>query len=195
MSKILVLCGSTRKASLNRKLMYVCAEYLVTRCTVDVLEASQVNLPLYNQEIEQQPDIYDRVAALYDRFEAADGFVVVSPEYNASVTAFLKNTIDWVSRLQFIRPNIPNPFLHRPVLFGSAVSSWTGGSFGIAHARSIFTYLGAMPMSEHISLGQAERFWDGEKPQFPPPFIAFYQGALSHLLELADRPRFGSRRL
>jgi len=92
-AKILVIPGSIRKGSLNDKL----AEVLVSDLNSLDATAEKVSLkdypfPIYNADIE----IPQEVIALAKKFAEVDGFVFVSPEYNASIPALLKNAIDWL---------------------------------------------------------------------------------------------------
>lgn len=88
-----VIVGSTRRDSINRRL----AQALV-RLAGDRVRARFIridDLPLYNQDLEgQRPAEVDRFTA---EVAAADAILVVSPEHNRSITAALKNAIDWVS--------------------------------------------------------------------------------------------------
>lgn len=189
MTQILLFAGSNRGESLNRKLMYACAAVLEQHCTIDVLAPSEADLPIFNQDLEGDLAIMTRVATLYSRFNAADGFVFISPEYNASVAPLFKNLIDWVSRLPYIDSTFPNAFLHRPVLLGSAVGGWSGGAFGINHARAILTYLGAIPLAEQLSLPHANQLWDGEKPNFSPDLKEYMISSLIRLVSFAQHAR------
>ena len=83
-----------------------------------MLIPEDVNLPLFNQDLEQSEPVLSEVMALQARFKAANGLVVSSPEYNGHVSPYLKNTIDWVSRLPRIdsRYAADDPFRGKPVL-------------------------------------------------------------------------------
>jgi NAD(P)H-dependent FMN reductase len=86
--------------------------------------------------------------------EAAHGFVIASPEYNASLPGVLKNSIDWVSR------NRPQPFNERHGLLLSASPSMAGGNRGLWALRVPFEHLGARMYPDMFSLAQAHRAFD-----------------------------------
>ncbi len=120
--KILGICGSLRKGSLNMAALRACNELMPEGMSMTVAEIGDI--PLFNQ------DIYDAglpapAKRFRDQVAAADGLLIASPEYNFSVTGALKNAIDWGSR----PPN--QVFLEKPV----AIFSATGGPLGGARVQ------------------------------------------------------------
>src|ERR1035437_8308942 len=97
-SRLLFFPASLRRQSHQRRLLDYFAESLSSSCEIDMLTPEDVNLPLFNQDLEQSEPVLSEVIALQARFKAADGFVVASPEYNGHLSPYLKNTLDWVSR-------------------------------------------------------------------------------------------------
>ena len=65
---------------------------------VTMLELNDLPLPLYNQDIEDSMGEPSEVVELKKMFMAHQGLLIASPEYNGSLTAALKNLIDWISR-------------------------------------------------------------------------------------------------
>lgn len=94
---LLIIPGSTRRASLNRQLARA-AERLATAADLEptVLEFSVFDVPLYDADLEASGTPAD-VLTLKALFAAAPGWLVVSPEYNGSYPPLLKNVFDWVS--------------------------------------------------------------------------------------------------
>jgi NAD(P)H-dependent FMN reductase len=90
------------------------------------------------------------------RVEAADGFVIASPEYNASMPGMLKNAIDWASRHR------PQPFNARHGLLMSASPSMTGGNRGLWSLRIPFEHLGARIYPDMFSLATAHDAFNDE---------------------------------
>ena len=95
MSRILVIPGSWRKGSLNAALAYAAVECAPPGCTVTVESIHDV--PLYDGDVEAA-GIPATVERLKDAIAAADGVILVSPEYNNGVPGVLKNAFDWCSR-------------------------------------------------------------------------------------------------
>lgn len=92
--KIAVVIGSARKASMNRIYAQALEALAGEAMVFDYLPVGQ--LPLYNTDLEA--DMPAVLADVVARIQAADGILFVSPEHNRSVTALMKNTLDWVSR-------------------------------------------------------------------------------------------------
>jgi len=100
--RILALVGSLRAASINRKIAELAAAVAPEGVTVTVFEGL-AELPFYNEEIDPAVDSDVRhapapVAALRAAAADADAVLVVTPEYNGSIPAVIKNAIDWLSR-------------------------------------------------------------------------------------------------
>jgi chromate reductase, NAD(P)H dehydrogenase (quinone) len=118
--KVLGICGSLRKASVNGAALRACGELMPAGMTLSIYEGLG-ELPLYNQEI-MDAGIPAPVQRLRDAIAGADGLLLASPEYNFSVTAALKNGIDWMSR-------VPNqPFQDKPIAIFSASAGPLGGA-------------------------------------------------------------------
>jgi NAD(P)H-dependent FMN reductase len=99
--KVLALVGSLRAASINRQIAELAAEVAPEGVTVTVFEGLG-ELPFYNEEIDPavgaEGDEPAGVAALRAAAAEADAALVVTPEYNGSFPAVVKNAIDWLSR-------------------------------------------------------------------------------------------------
>lgn len=99
-------------------------------------------IPLYNGDVEEAEGIPDAVQRLKDRIVAADGLLLVSPEYNGSVPGVLKNAVDWLSRPP---ADIPKVFRDRPV--GVIGASPGPGGTGLAQIGwlAVLRTLGTAP--------------------------------------------------
>ena len=92
--KILGLCGSLRKDSFNRKLLYE-AVRLYGTCNFNL---ANLNLPLYNGD-EESIGKPKSALKLHKDIKIADGIIITCPEYNKGISGVLKNALDWVSRI------------------------------------------------------------------------------------------------
>ena len=110
--KTLVFAGSTRQQSFNRRLAAVAAQAARDLgADVTLLELADFELPLYNGDLEAQ-GTPDKVRELKAIVHAHPAWIICSPEYNASYTGLLKNTLDWLSapsRATPTGPWAPNP--------------------------------------------------------------------------------------
>jgi len=183
---LLLVSGSLRSESFNTRLLRDLALRLDGCCQVDLLDPRQVDLPLFDQDLEADPMVAGRVAALHRRFAASHGLIVASPEYNGQLPPFLKNLVDWVSRLAYIDPSHGNPFVDRAVLLCSASTGWSGGALAIPHARALFGYVGGVVIGDTICLPQAGQRWTGDGFAFAPAFEQQIAGALARVLRLAS---------
>lgn len=115
MTKIIGIAGSLRKASFNTALLRAAVDLTPTGVEVEI--ASIAGIPLYDGDVERDQGIPEVVATLKDRIAAADGLLLVTPEYNNSVPGVFKNAIDWLSRPP---KDIPRVFGDKPtVLIGA----------------------------------------------------------------------------
>ena len=96
MTHILGIAGSLRKTSLNAALLRAAVDLMPGGATLD---ASGIEgIPLYNGDEEAAHGIPPAVAELKRKLLAADGLLLVTPEYNNSIPGAFKNAIDWMSR-------------------------------------------------------------------------------------------------
>ena len=96
--KILAFAGSLRGASYNKKLAKVAAEAArAAGAEATFLDLRDLPLPIFDEDIEKQsfPENATKLKAL---MKSHDGFLIASPEYNSSISAALKNAVDWASR-------------------------------------------------------------------------------------------------
>ena len=142
MTNLLFLSGSQRRESFNTKLFQYLSKFLESCCTVDMIDSTKIELPIFNQDLENDPLIIKRAAMLHQRFHASHGIVVACPEFNGQLTLFIKNMIDWVSRLSYINNHLGNPIQGRPVLLWSATTGWTGGAVSTQYVRALFGFVG-----------------------------------------------------
>lgn len=155
--RLLVFGASLRERSLNVSLAALAAEILRVRgAEVDHPRMAEFDTPSYSGDVEDDDGIPAGASELKRRLEAADGFVISSPEYNGSMPGVLKNTIDWTSRFR------PQPFNGRPGFLLSASPSMVGGNRGLWSLRVPLEHLGARVYPDMFSLAKApEMLADG----------------------------------
>jgi chromate reductase, NAD(P)H dehydrogenase (quinone) len=153
--KILGICGSLRKASLNMAALRACNELLPQGMALQI--TSIADIPMYNQDVFDA-GMPEPVKRLRGEIAAADGLLLASPEYNFSVSGPLKNAIDWASRT----PN--QAFQDKPVAMFSATQGPVGGARNQYDLRRILTQLWAYPLPRpEVFIGSAAgKFADGK---------------------------------
>lgn len=131
MTTIAVFVGSLRDGSLNKKLAKNLEELAPEGTTFDYVD---LNLPLYNSDDEAA--FPESATAAKQKVEAADGVLIVTPEYNRSIPGVLKNAIDWASR-----PWGQNSFDAKPVALAGATIGPIGTAVAQSDLRHIAGYL------------------------------------------------------
>ena len=127
MARIIGIAGSLRKGSYNAALLRAAAERAPAGMEVEI--ASIAGIPLYDGDLESEQGIPDPVTVLKDKIAAADGLLLVTPEYNNSMPGVLKNAIDWLTRPA---KDIPRVFGDKPV----AIMGATPGGGGTRLAQT-----------------------------------------------------------
>lgn len=125
MTTILGLSGSLRKASFNTGLLRAAAELAPKDTVIEIGDISQV--PLYNGDDEARDGLPPAVRELQSQLAAADGLLLVTPEYNNGIPGVFKNTIDWMSRGDGLKA-----FIGKPV----AIIGASPGGFGTILAQN-----------------------------------------------------------
>jgi chromate reductase len=117
MTTLLGISGALRAASTNTHLIRHAAEIY----DADTFVQADLNLPLYNGDIEDASGIPAAVQKLADQIAGADAIIISTPEYNKSISGVLKNALDWVSRTE------GNVWADKPVAIMSATAGRSGG--------------------------------------------------------------------
>ena len=152
--KVLGICGSLRKASLNLAALRACGELLPAGMALDI--AGIDGLPLFNQDVFDA-GLPEPVKRIRDRIAAADALLIASPEYNFSIPAPLKNVIDWGSR----PPN--QVFNEKPIAIFSVTPGPVGGARVQYDLRRVLGQLWGhvLPRPEVFIGNAAGKFQDG----------------------------------
>jgi NAD(P)H-dependent FMN reductase len=126
-TKLIGISGSLRQASYNSALLRNAVGLMPENA--DLVVDTIRGIPLYDGDVEVNEGIPERVAELKEAIAAADGLLLVTPEYNNSIPGVFKNAIDWLSRPD---SDIKRVFGSKPV----AVIGASGGGFGTILAQS-----------------------------------------------------------
>lgn len=153
--RILVFAGSARMDSLNKKLARVAAEAVrAAGATATFVDLGDYPMPLYDGDLEAREGVPAAARKLKDLFIAHQGLFIVSPENNASVSALLKNTLDWVSRQDGGESGLV-PYQGKVAAIAGASPGALGGLRGLTHLRAILQTLRVLVLSEQMALGRA----------------------------------------
>ncbi|RCJ26651.1 NADPH-dependent FMN reductase [Nostoc sp. ATCC 43529] len=164
--KILAFAGSTRIDSYNKKLVKIAAASAkAAGAEVTYLDLRDLPLPLYDEDLEAQEGMPANARTLKDLMISHQGFLIASPEYNSSLTAVLKNAIDWASRpYPNESPLALTAFAGKVATIMSASPGGLGGLRGLVHLRSILGNIKVLVLPDQIAVSKAyEAFNDDGK--------------------------------
>jgi chromate reductase len=154
-ARILAFAGSTRKASFNRQLVAVAAKSAeAAGAEVTLINLADFPLPIFDQDYEAEHGIPENATKLKQLFIDHNGLLIASPEYNSSVSAVLKNAIDWISRRAEGEP-MKAAFLGKTAAIMAASPGGLGGIRGLVHLRAILQNIGILVMPDQITLSEA----------------------------------------
>jgi NAD(P)H-dependent FMN reductase len=136
--------------------------------------------PPYDLDVELSTGIPAGAQALHDKLVATDGFLIASPEYNASMPGYLKNTIDWVSRFR------PQPFNGKQAFLMAASPSMTGGKIGLWALRQPLEHLGARVYPDMFALAQAHRAFDESGRIADAKLQTWFETAIECFIDLVE---------
>lgn len=135
--KVLAFAGSTRTDSYNKKLVMNAAD--VARemgAKVTVVDLKDYPIPFYDADLETQSGMPEKAKEIRRLMLESQVIFIASPDYNSSVSAVLKNVLDWASRSESGKPS-RDAFLNKKFGLMSASPGRSGGADGLAHLRDI----------------------------------------------------------
>jgi len=159
--KILVIPGSLRTGSHNVKLA-AAAAYEFAQAGVDVtrLSLGDFPLPIYDGDLQAKSGVPKHAINLKRMIGSHHGVLLVTPEYNSSVPPLVKNTIDWLSRVQDANEARGQVFRERPFAIAAASQGRLGGTRALAALRLILSAFHATVVPNQLSLSFADQAYD-----------------------------------
>ena len=159
--KIAIIPGSLRSGSLNAKLAAVAAhELALAGAEITRISLADFPLPIYDGDLQAKSGVPKNAVNLKRMIGAHHGVLIVTPEYNSSVPALVKNTIDWVSRVQDRHETRGHVFRERAFAIAAASGGRLGGSRALAALRLILSACHAPVIPNQIALSFAEHAYD-----------------------------------
>jgi chromate reductase, NAD(P)H dehydrogenase (quinone) len=159
--KILVIPGSLRTGSLNARLAAVAAHALAQEgAVVTRISLADFPLPIYDGDLQAKSGVPKHAVNLKRMMASHHGVLIVTPEYNSSVPALVKNTIDWVSRVQDAHETRGQVFRGRVFAIASASGNRLGGSRALAALRLILSACHAQVIPNQFALPFADQAYD-----------------------------------
>ncbi len=159
--KILAFAGSLRQESFNKKLVKIAVKGAQEAgAQVTLIDLKDYPLPVFDEDLEKQ-GLPVNAKRLKDLFIAHQGLLIACPEYNSSITAVLKNTIDWVSR------PVPNEaplagFNNKVGALMSASPGALGGLRGLVHVRSTLSNINVLLIPQQVAVSKAHEAFNSD---------------------------------
>ncbi|WP_045461039.1 NADPH-dependent FMN reductase [Vibrio hyugaensis] len=159
MKKIVAFTGSNNSQSIHNLLVQALANQ-ATQTEVNTIDLNDFELPMYGLDIEDQ-GIPENAHKLRATLNEHDAIIIASPEHNGSMPAFLKNVIDWLSR---VAPQGTSFFgdTKKPVLLVSTSPGANGGATNIKTMAELMPWWGGDVKGTYSLGGFYEKFKDGE---------------------------------
>jgi len=176
---VIGISGSLRKGSFNSAALRAAQGLAPEGMTIECAEIG--DLPLYNDDVRAAgfPPPAERLRA---QLAAADAILLVTPEYNYSISGVLKNAIDWASR----PPS--QPFEAKPVAIMGASPGLFGSARAQYHLRQMLIFLNAMPLNRpEVMIGQAQNKFDADGNLTDEPTREFVRKLLVALRDWTER--------
>jgi chromate reductase len=160
--KILVFAGSIRTGSFNGRLAALAAKELaLLAADVTRISLADYPLPLYDGDAEAADGTPENAKRLKRQFAAHHGIFIASPEYNASITPLLKNTLDWVSRVREAGEQPRAAFRDRVFALGAASNGTYGGYRSLIALRHVLELgCGALVLPDQVAIRNAATAFD-----------------------------------
>lgn len=159
--KIVAFAGSLRAGSFNKKLLAIAADAVrAAGAEVTSVDLRELALPLFDQDFEDASGLPEGAKRFKALLRASDGFLIASPEYNSSITAALKNAIDWASRAESDDEPPLVAFRGKAAALMAASPGALGGLRGLVTVRSILGNIGVLVLPDQVAIPTAHEAFD-----------------------------------
>jgi len=186
--KILVIPGSLRAGSLNARLAATAA-YELAQAGAEVTRISLADfpLPIYDGDLQVKSGVPKNAVNLKRMIGVHHGVLIVTPEYNSSVPPLVKNTIDWVSRVQDAHETRGQVFRERAFAIAAASESRLGGTRSLAALRLILTACHATVIPNQLALSFASQAYDDMDRLKHPADVESLGALVQQLIDVSQR--------
>src|SRR5258708_9872072 len=186
--KILVIPGSIRSGSHNARLA-AAAAYQFAQAGADVTRISlgDFPLPIYDGDLQNKSGVPKHAVNLKRMMSAHHGVLIVTPEYNSSVPPLVKNTIDWITRVQDGQQARGEVFRERAFAIAAASESRLGGTRSLAALRLILTACHATVIPNQLALSFASEAYDDMDRLKHPADIEALNALVRQLIDVSQR--------
>lgn len=161
-ARILAFAGSTRVQSFNKRLAAAAAKGAEDAgAQVTLIDLRDFPLPLFDQDLEVADGLPENAAALRALFLRHNALLIACPEYNGSLPAVLKNTLDWVSRKQEGEPPLAC-FKNKVALLLATSPGALGGLRALRHLQAVLMGMQVLVLPEQKAIPKAGEVFNDE---------------------------------
>jgi chromate reductase, NAD(P)H dehydrogenase (quinone) len=161
-TKILAFAGSAREDSANKKLIAEATQFArQVGANVTLIDLKDYQVPFYDADFEIKEGMPTKAKQLRQLMLQSDIILIASPEYNGSLSALLKNTIDWASRNEE-GGGSRDAFKGKKFALMSASPGSGGGNRGLVHLRTILENLGGIVIPQQVTVPDAYNAFDAQ---------------------------------
>lgn len=158
--RIIAFAGSCRRDSFNKKLVRIAAEGARSAgAEVTVVDLADYAMPIFDEDLEKASGMPEAARRFKELLKSHRGMLISSPEYNSSISALLKNALDWASR--------PEPGETPLVAFAGKVAGIMaaspgalGGLRGLVTLRMILSNIQVLVVPEQLAIPNAHEVFD-----------------------------------
>ncbi|MFN7020331.1 MAG: NADPH-dependent FMN reductase [Phycisphaerales bacterium] len=158
--RIIAFAGSSRRDSFNKKLVRIAAEGARSAgAEVTVIDLADFAMPIFDEDLEKASGMPEAARRFKGLLKSHQGMLISSPEYNSSISALLKNAIDWASR--------PEPgdtplvaFAEKVAGIMAASPGALGGLRGLVTLRMILSNIQVMVVPDQVAIPNAHEVFD-----------------------------------
>jgi chromate reductase, NAD(P)H dehydrogenase (quinone) len=186
--KILVIPGSLRTGSHNARLAAAAAyQFAQAGAEVTRISLADFSLPIYDGDLQTKSGVPKNAINLKRMIGVHHGVLFVTPEYNSSVPPLVKNTIDWVTRVQDAHETRGQVFRNRVFAIAAASESRLGGTRALAALRLILSACHAMVIPNQLALSFAGEAYDDMDRLKHPADIEALNALVRQLIDVSQR--------
>ncbi len=154
--RILAFAGSTRTDSFNKKLVRIAAQGArEAGADVTLVDLRDYAMPLYDGDLEAREGLPENAQKFKQLMLEHQGLLISAPEYNSSITAVLKNTIDWASRDPSGKETPLACFKNKVAGLVAASPGALGGLRGLVHLRAILGNIQVLVIPDQVAVPKA----------------------------------------
>lgn len=179
--RLLGIAGSVRTGSHNRRLLRAAAAALPDGAALELVDGL-ADLPHYSEDLDREP-APAAVRELRAAVAAADGLLIATPEYNASIPGVLKNALDWLSR-----PYERHVLRGKPVAVVGASTGLFGAVWAQAEVRRVLAHVGARVVDRELPVGQADAAFAADGGLADPERASALRALVAALVEEVRAP-------